>query len=85
MTRNLTRSLTHIFRTLLLLAFVAPLTACGITGNLKTPPPVWGEKTDADMPDETTSADSLDTDDEEDDDPFDIYEDDPIYDIEPDE
>lgn len=27
----------------LLLAFAAPLSACGISGPLKTPPPVWGE------------------------------------------
>lgn len=27
----------------LLLAFAAPLSACGISGPLKTPPPVWGQ------------------------------------------
>lgn len=31
----------------LLLAFAAPLSACGISGGLKTPPPLWGETTAA--------------------------------------
>lgn len=29
--------------TALLLAFAAPLSGCGITGKLKTPPPIFGE------------------------------------------
>ena len=43
----------------LILAFVAPLSGCGITGNLKTPPPIWGEPTAAEVPDETTAAQSV--------------------------
>ncbi|WP_189496326.1 hypothetical protein [Algimonas arctica] len=33
----------HRLKLALLLAFVAPLSACGISGGLKTAPPLWGE------------------------------------------
>lgn len=40
---------------LLLLAFAAPLSGCGIKGNLKTPPPVWGEAKTMDTDAETVA------------------------------
>jgi predicted small lipoprotein YifL len=63
----------------LLLALAAPLAGCGISGGLKTPPPIWGEA-NADMPVEAdgdaavdpaqtvTSDNSLDDDDDDDND-----------------
>lgn len=51
--------MTRLLTVLLLLAFAAPLSGCGIKGNLKTPPPLWGETTDADIPQETTTAESI--------------------------
>lgn len=46
----------------LLLAFAAPLSACGISGGLKTPPPLWGEamaEKTADDAAATTAGDDL--------------------------
>lgn len=41
----------------LLLAFAAPLSACGISGGLKTPPPLWGEaRVDQAVDDAATTA-----------------------------
>ena len=61
----------------LFLALAAPLAGCGISGGLKTPPPIWGEAK-ADMPVETDTDATVDPaqtvtsdnplDDEEDDD-----------------
>lgn len=50
-----------------LLAFAAPLAGCGISGSLKTPPPIWGDAkaddaattTDSDTDATTTAADDL--------------------------
>ena len=61
----------------ILLALAAPLAGCGISGGLKTPPPIWGEA-NPDMPVETDEDATIDPaqtvisdnplDDEEDDD-----------------
>lgn len=42
---------------ILLLAFAAPLSACGLTGTLKTPPPIWGSDKTATAPGEASSGD----------------------------
>lgn len=44
--------------TLLLCAVL--LTGCGIKGGLDRPPPLWGDGTKADVPEETTTAESVD-------------------------
>lgn len=43
----------------LLLALAAPLAGCGISGGLKTPPPIWGD-VKVDAPTETEAADAAD-------------------------
>lgn len=41
------------------MAFAAPLSGCGISGGLKTPPPIWGDATvDADV--DTGAEDATD-------------------------
>jgi hypothetical protein len=63
----------------LLTALAAPLAGCGISGGLKTPPPIWGEanpdipvEADADAavdPAQSVTSDNpLDDEDEDDDD-----------------
>lgn len=60
------------------MAFAAPLSGCGISGGLKTPPPIWGDaKVDASAqtdvegaPDEAATVTS--------DNPLDTQEDDDI-------
>ena len=43
----------------LFLALAAPLAGCGISGGLKTPPPIWGEAK-VDMPVETDTDATVD-------------------------
>lgn len=52
----------RILTAALLLAFAAPLAGCGISGGLKTPPPIWGDaKTDVAADDATEADDSSTT------------------------
>lgn len=41
------------------MAFAAPLSGCGISGGLKTPPPIWGEA-NVDAPAETDAEGAAD-------------------------
>ncbi len=47
---------------LLLLAFSAPLSGCGIKGEIKTPPPLWGEEADTETPPQTAAETATETD-----------------------
>lgn len=49
--------MTRLMLILLLLAFAAPLSGCGIKGGLDTPPPLWGEEVSADTPADAQSPD----------------------------
>lgn len=52
----------RILTAALLLAFVAPLSGCGISGGLKTPPPIWGDaKTDVAADDATETDEASPT------------------------
>lgn len=46
---------------ILLLLFAAPLSACGITGSLKTPPPLFGEvnTTDAETEEAVDTSEAI--------------------------
>lgn len=70
------KSMKNCLTLALLLALAAPLAGCGISGGLKTPPPIWGDakvdaaaQTDVDgAVDETEAATSdnpLDAEDDE--------------------
>lgn len=51
----------RILTSALLLAFAAPLSGCGITGDLKTPPPIWGEEAAVTPEGETTQTAETET------------------------
>jgi len=36
------------------------LSACGVRGNLKTPPPIWGDKSKVEQPDSQTEDNRAD-------------------------
>ena len=50
--------MTRLLKLLFAIALFMPLTACGIKGGLKTPPPVWGSEADAAQSDEADTASS---------------------------
>lgn len=60
--------MTRFLKLLVTLAFLAPLPACGIKGNLKTPPPVWGDKAEDPATNEAGEAAPEDTLEEDEDD-----------------
>jgi predicted small lipoprotein YifL len=51
----------RILTSALLLAFAVPLSGCGITGDLKTPPPIWGEEVADKTQDDTTQTAETET------------------------
>lgn len=77
--------------TILSLLMTSLLAGCGIRGNLKTPPPVFGSDSkvdpqrvrtkDLDKGDKTEDYDSLDDGGFEDDDDFESFDEDPLADL----
>lgn len=57
------KGMTRLLAALLLLLSTAALSGCGIKGDLDRPPPLWGDATAGDVPEETQTAESLDADD----------------------
>jgi len=49
--------MTRLMLIVLLLAFAAPLSGCGIKGGLDTPPPLWGEEVSTDTPADAQAQD----------------------------
>ena len=73
-------------RLLALLLLGSTLSACGIKGDLDRPAPLWGEPTEARVPEDNTAAQSVDAADDPLDEPVTPFEGDPLEDedVEPD-
>ena len=66
------------FKLLVLLLCAAPLTACGIKGDLDRAPPLWGGGSGATVPDDNSAATSIENADDPFDEPEDPFDGDPL-------